>query len=211
MSDTFAMVGMQIFFSFLRFFSFLMHASIFLQHVKIFLCIKKEKNRHKETEKPFPACLLTGKGCPNLHPLNYRIMEYKISRRVSRCLECGDKISYGRSDKKFCCEECRNRHHNHQARSSRTVKRKIASILEKNYEILDNLVRTGIGTVWISDVMAVGFNPSYVTSFRKINGHGQYGCFDIVYVMTSDRLSSISKIQNLSLNLQVSHERGDMV
>ena len=55
MSDTFAMVEMQIFFSFLRFFFFLMHASIFLQHVKIFLCIKKEKNRHKETEKPFPA------------------------------------------------------------------------------------------------------------------------------------------------------------
>ena len=71
-------------------------------------------------------------------PIKYVCMEYpmKTPRSTPRCLECGDKISYGRSDKKFCCEDCKNRHHNHKVRSSRSVKRRVVSALERNYDIL---------------------------------------------------------------------------
>lgn len=123
-------------------------------------------------------------------------------RNTSRCLECGDKISYGRTDKKFCCDECRNRHHNHKSRSDRYIKRKIISLLERNYQILDGLLQAGVDAVPLSELMLMGFNPVYVTSFSKVNHHDSYACFDITYIMTPSRLCSISKIQNLSLNLQ---------
>ncbi len=136
-------------------------------------------------------------------------MDYsrRTQRTASRCLECGDKIGYGRSDKKFCCDECKNRHHNHKARSSRFVKRKVISILEKNHEILNGLVRNGVEMVCLSEIMILGFNPGYATAFRKVSHHEKYECFDITYSMTAGRLTSISKIQNLSLNLQARSNR----
>ena len=126
----------------------------------------------------------------------YVCMEYpkKSQRSTPRCLECGDKISYGRSDKKFCCEDCKNRHHNHIARSSRSVKRRVVSALERNYNILEDLVRSGENAVGLSEVMALGFNPGYATSFKKVGRHQMYECFDITYIMTASRLCAISKI-----------------
>lgn len=123
-------------------------------------------------------------------------MDYskRTQRSTPRCLECGDKITYGRSDKKFCCDDCKNRHHNNMARTSRTVKRKVLAALEKNYEILDGIVMAGKDNARLSEVMALGFNPGFATSFRKINHHQGYECFDITYIMTDSKLCAISKI-----------------
>lgn len=119
-----------------------------------------------------------------------------------RCLECGDEIVYGRKDKKFCSDDCRNRHHNHHHRSCRQYKRMVTVILDKNYEILDELVRSGIEAIWVADAIALGFNPAYVTSYRKHGTRSMCHCYDICYVTTDNRMTSISKIQNLSLPLQ---------
>ena len=129
-------------------------------------------------------------------PIKYVCMEYpmKAPRSTPRCLECGDKISYGRSDKKFCCEDCKNRHHNHKVRSSRSVKRRVVSALERNYDILEGVVKSGENAVSLSEVMALGFNPAYATSFRKVGHRQVYECFDIIYIMTASRLCAISKI-----------------
>ena len=136
-------------------------------------------------------------------------MDYskKTPKGSSRCLECGDKISYGRTDKKFCSEDCKNRHHNHKSRSERYVKRKTISMLENNYEILDGLIKKGVDTVMLSDILVLGFNPAYLTSFSRVNHHDIYACFDITYTLTPSRLCSISKIQNLSLNLQARSQK----
>ena len=66
----------------------------------------------------------------------------------------------------------------------------------------------GVDAIWISDAVALGFNPGYSTSFRKTGRKEHYNCFDISYVMTANRLSSISKIQNLSLTLPAVHDSG---
>ena len=131
-------------------------------------------------------------------------MDYlkRTPRSATRCLECGDKISYGRTDKKFCSDECKNRHHYHKCRSERFVKRKTISMLEKNYEILEEYVKAGVDSVLLSEVLILGFNPAYLTSLIRSKHHDIYACFDITYVMTPSRLCTISKIQNLSLNLQ---------
>lgn len=135
-------------------------------------------------------------------------MDYAKERDIPRCLECGDEISYGRTDKKFCSEECKNNHHNHHYSSVRAVKRRVMAALDKNYGILDSLVSSGIDSAWIDDLLPLGFNPGFATSFVKGRRACRYSCFDISYLMTEGRLSSISKIQNLSVNLQAGHNRG---
>ena len=132
--------------------------------------------------------------------------ENRQKRQTPRCLECGTSISYGRKDKKFCCEECKNRHHNALARMSRTAKKKVMSILERNYDILDMLVREDVKAVWLSDLIEQGFNPGYSTFYRKTGRKDRYHCFDISYFMTPNRVSCITKIQNLSLTLPPVHD-----
>lgn len=137
--------------------------------------------------------------------INLCEMDYakKPQRHTARCLECGDAIAYGRSDKKFCCDDCRNRHHNHQARAGRSFRRRVMAVLEKNYEVLEACLRAGVDSLSLSEAAAMGFVTSYATAFRKSRNRIVYECFDICYVMTPSRLYSISKIQNLSLTLQI--------
>lgn len=131
-------------------------------------------------------------------------MEYGIKkiRQLPRCLECGEKIRYGRIDKKYCCEDCRNRHYNNLMKASRTFRRRILAILEKNYNILEEILRAGADSIDLSDLLQMGFVPGVVTSYHKIRRHDEYSCFDIKYIMTDSRIYSISKIQNVSLTLR---------
>ena len=126
----------------------------------------------------------------------------KTPRRTAHCLHCGDKISYGRTDKKYCCEDCRVSHHNELSKGSRTFRRRLMARLLANYELLERLVMSGIESIPLIELVSMGFNPDLMTSCRKTGCHMQYSCFDIIYIMTQTRVSSISKIQNVSLNLQ---------
>ncbi len=129
----------------------------------------------------------------------FQDMDYdkKYLRHRSLCLECGNVIRYGRTDKKFCCEDCKTRHHNHMAKTSRSYKHKILTVINKNYEILDELLRAGADSADLMELMALGFVPGVVTSYRKDGKHDTYTCFDIKYIMTRTRVYSIMKIQNL--------------
>lgn len=126
----------------------------------------------------------------------------KIIRHIPKCLHCGTKIKYGRTDKKFCCDECRNRHYNDQAKTGRSFRRKILSQLMTNYEVLNTLFKAGVHSVDIIDAVTMGFVPGIVTSYRRLGKHDEFGCFDIKYIMTKMRIYSISKLENVSLPLQ---------
>ena len=127
-------------------------------------------------------------------------MEYKIAnRKMPVCLECGDKIRYGRTDKKFCCDGCRMKYHHEQVKSSKMYRRRILAILTRNYDILENLLKSEVTAVDLFDLEGLGFIPGVVTSYRKVNKHDEYTCFDIKYIMTPSRVTSIKKI---SLNLR---------
>ena len=125
----------------------------------------------------------------------------KKSREVSTCLHCGNKIKYGRSDKKFCCEDCRDMHHNSQSKSSRVFRRRVLSQLSVNYKILTEIWRTGIDSIDLAEAQMAGFTPGVFTSFNRRGAHNEYSCFDMKYIMTATRIYSVSKIQNVSLNL----------
>ena len=120
----------------------------------------------------------------------------KFERQMPVCLECGDKIRYGRTDKKYCCDECRTRHHNALARDSRAFRRRVMKVLSRNHEILMGLLRADIDSIDLMDILNMGFTPSVVTSYRKCGRHDEYACFDIKFIMTGTRVYSISKIQN---------------
>lgn len=124
-------------------------------------------------------------------------MDYiKYERQMPVCLECGDKIRYGRTDKKYCCDECRTRHHNALSRDSRAFRRRVMKVLSRNHEILMGLLKADVDSIELIDLLNMGFIPSVVTSYRKCGKHDEYACFDIKFIMTSTRLYSISKIQN---------------
>ena len=120
----------------------------------------------------------------------------KFERHIPVCLECGDKIRYGRTDKKFCCDECRSRHNNALAKNGRAFRRRMLSILYKNYEVLEAMIKADVDSVDMIDLIAMGFTPSVVTSYRRNGRHDEFSCFDIKFIMTRTRVYSISKIQN---------------
>ena len=122
-------------------------------------------------------------------------MDYKIyppGRPI--CLECGHEITYGRMDKKFCCEQCKNQYHNKQQKDSRAIHRKVMRGLEKNYEILNRLHRTNITSISIGDLLSMGFRPEYSTSYRKVNSHDEFCCFEFKYYISRTRLFNLQKV-----------------
>ena len=132
-------------------------------------------------------------------------MEYgkKIVRRMPKCLHCGDQIKYGRMDKKFCCDECKTHYYNVKNKSARAFRRRVLAQLMGNYEILDTMFKSGIYSIELIDAVAMGFAPGIITSYRRVGKHDEFCCFDIKYIMTKMRIYSISKLENVSLNLQV--------
>ena len=127
-------------------------------------------------------------------------------RTVPKCLHCGEKIRYGRTDKKYCCEECRMQHHNEQTKDSRAFRRRVLSQLSSNYNLLSTVLQTGADSILLADIISMGFVPGIVTSYSRVGKHDEFGCFDIKYRMTATKLSSIIKIQNVSLNLHADFE-----
>ena len=132
-------------------------------------------------------------------------MEYKVAtKKMAVCLECGDKIRYGRTDKKFCCDNCRVKYNYEQVRISQTYRRRVLAALSRNYEILDNMLKSEVESVDLLELEGLGFQAGLVTSYRKVSKHEEYSCFDIKYIMTRTRVYGIKKI---SLNLHIGKNR----
>lgn len=119
-------------------------------------------------------------------------MENETSGPV--CLECGDRIVYGRSDRKFCCDACKNRFHNRRSSSSRHYRQKIHSALERNYFILDSLRRTSLRNIPMSDMENMGFSREYFTSYSRQASRETFMCYDIEYSVMKDAVTSIVKV-----------------
>lgn len=121
-------------------------------------------------------------------------MDYEISDvEKSRCLECGEEIDYGRLNKKFCCSRCKNNFNNRRVQHSRAVKARVQNALEKNYTILDRLIKKGITSLSLAELKDYGFNMDYFTSYSKIHRHDAFSCFDIRFVVMSSSVISIRR------------------
>lgn len=110
------------------------------------------------------------------------------------CLECGDIIVYGRADKKFCCEACKNRYHNRLAGYARNYRRKVNSALDRNHFILDSLRRTSMKHIRMDDLKRMGLRPEYFTSYTRTSANEIFMCYDIRYYVRNGIVTSIVKV-----------------
>lgn len=103
-----------------------------------------------------------------------------------QCLECGTDI-YGRSDKKFCSDYCRNEQHNKVNRDATNYMRKVNNVLRKNRRILAKYNPNGKSKAKESTLMEEGFNFAYHTNVYSTKKGGKYYfCYDQGYIKLED-------------------------
>lgn len=94
--------------------------------------------------------------------------------KETQCLECGEKI-VGRSDKKFCSDDCRNAYNNKLNKDSNNLMRRINNRLRKNYRILDALnFSDGKTKTTKNKLLAEGFDFDYFTHLKTYKNGAEY-------------------------------------
>ena len=92
------------------------------------------------------------------------------------CPECGTEI-YGRVDKKFCSDQCRNTFNNRLHAVSNTYIRKVNYILRKNRRIMEEFLATtekDTKRVHKRKLMDKGFSMDYYTNVYKTKTNNYY-------------------------------------
>ncbi len=98
-----------------------------------------------------------------------------------KCLECGELLK-GRSDKKFCSDQCRSSYYNQQFTTENNFIRQVNNILKKNWKILNELNPGDKTTTNKTRLVKRGFNLNYYTStYTTRNGRIYYFCYNLGY------------------------------
>lgn len=110
------------------------------------------------------------------------------------CLCCKEKI-FGRSDKKFCSDGCRNAYHNAVKNESLKILRNTNNKLRKNYRILDQVVlNQGKGRVNKTKLIDQGFFFDLFTSiYHTKKGTSYFFVYDLGYLKVSENLYIVVK------------------
>lgn len=102
------------------------------------------------------------------------------------CPECNRPV-YGRSDKKFCSDACRNAYNNRGNSDAVNFVRNINNTLRKNRRILLEMNPTGKTKVAKSRLLQKGFDFEYHTSIYTTKSGQQYHyCYDQGYLLLED-------------------------
>ena len=119
---------------------------------------------------------------------------------TKKCLICKEPI-FGRIDKRFCSDNCRNRYHNGLKNSESTYQRRVNYILRRNRRILLESFYEGQEIVLNQHLLNKGFNYSYITNYQ-INdiGYTSYYCYDIGYTYHSNQKIRLLK-RDLNSNM----------
>lgn len=128
--------------------------------------------------------------CSNCGAMSYR----SIDEKAPSCMHCGAPV-YGRTDKKFCSPECKDRYNYLKKAELQRYRRHILMNIRRNYAILENLINEGIRTADRQDIEELGFRSGCMTGFRKHRDKEmEYRCFDICYCMTGTRIYKICRL-----------------
>jgi len=110
-----------------------------------------------------------------------------------KCLDCGEPIT-GRSDKKFCSDQCRNNYNNKLNSESLYYVRNINSILRKNRRILDYLIAQKKEIVHKDKLTSMGFNFNYFTRIKNMDQNRVcFFCYEQGYFPVNDEFFSLVK------------------
>lgn len=107
---------------------------------------------------------------------------------TKNCPECGEKI-IGRTDKKFCSDQCRNTYNNRLNSDSSNTVRNINNILRKNLRILQKLNKQSDKTMVTKDtLLSNGFNFTYNThTYTTKKGVNYHFCYEQGYLFLEDK------------------------
>lgn len=100
------------------------------------------------------------------------------------CLSCGEIIK-GRSDKKFCSDQCRNSHNNELNSDANNYVRVINNALRKNRRILsETLGENEKLKISREKLNTKGFAFSYYTNmFQSKTGNTYFFCYEYGYMV----------------------------
>ena len=97
------------------------------------------------------------------------------------CLECKEAI-IGRSDKKFCSDQCRNLYNNRYKNDNTNLVRNITNIIRKNRRILRELNPEDKAKVHKDKLLEKGFNFNYFTNiYITKSGTTYFFCYEYGY------------------------------
>lgn len=95
-----------------------------------------------------------------------------------QCLDCGVNLR-GRSDKKFCDDQCRSNFNNRAKAGTYLSMRPVNAILRKNHTVLSKLCPGNKIRIRKEELLKNGFNPDYHTHLRQAqNGNTYIFCYD---------------------------------
>ena len=108
-----------------------------------------------------------------------------------QCLECGDNYD-GRSDKKFCTDQCRTSYYNKQNTDQNKFMRNINNILRKNRRILEQLNPKGKTTISKTDLLDEGFKFAYFTNeYKTKTGKVYRFCYEHGYLELDNNMYAL--------------------
>lgn len=109
-------------------------------------------------------------------------------KSIKNCPECGEKI-VGRTDKKFCSDQCRNTYNNRLNSDASNTVRNINNILRKNRRILQELNKQSGKTIVTKDILlSNGFNFTYNThTYTTKKGDIYQFCYEQGYLFLEDK------------------------
>ena len=104
------------------------------------------------------------------------------SMSEKKCLECEAPL-VGRTDKKFCSDQCRSTHYNRINGDMSNYVRNVNNVLRKNRRILDSLNPGGKIKVAAARLKERGFDFRYHTAtYRTRDGVVYYYCYEQGYL-----------------------------
>ncbi|WP_036678890.1 hypothetical protein [Daejeonella oryzae] len=98
------------------------------------------------------------------------------------CLFCNDDLK-GRSDKRFCTDQCRASYNNQNRAESEKVIQQVNQVLRRNRTILKTLNPAGMSVIRKEFLEERHFNFKYFTSlFKTKEGNEYWFCYDMGYM-----------------------------
>ena len=105
---------------------------------------------------------------------------------IKKCVICNVPI-YGRIDKRFCSDNCRNRYHNGIKSPESMYLRRVNYKLRRNRNILLESFQSGNEIVSYYHLSNKGFDYNFITNYQiNDKGYTTYYCYDMGYMQYSN-------------------------
>ncbi|QNF34421.1 DUF2116 family Zn-ribbon domain-containing protein [Adhaeribacter swui] len=108
-----------------------------------------------------------------------------MKAQTAACQVCGQAIP-GRSDKKYCSDQCRSESNNQKRRGdpAERLRQEINGILRQNRNILRKASPWGKTTAQVDQLVQQGFDLRYFThQYRTRKGNTYFFCYDYDYLL----------------------------